>query len=211
MTNPFFEALLDNPEFRQELENLRQWVQDRLFRPGGVVPRNESDHIAWNAPSSTPEYSAIAHSEEEMLNLEKVPGDVIYRADLDQTFLFVGDDSLHPSSYFQVFRLGSQFQASLHETAIRACDEAIASAFGLPPQMLEGLDSSALPSSVLHWQCRERVAPIEPGAGSVSLVPSLIDPTDCKFYSGRMLLRCAVNPCAKTCEGCTDFEPKIQN
>jgi hypothetical protein len=211
MNNPFFEALLNSPEFHEELGKMRQWVQDQLFRPGGVVPRNESDHIAWNAPSSTPEYSAIAHSEEEMLNLEKVPGDVIYRVDLDQAFLFVGDDSLHPESYFRVFRLGSQLQASLHETAIRACDEAIASAFGLPPQMLEGLDSSAFPLSERHWRLRGGIAPAEPGASNVSLVPPSLNQTDCKFYSGKILLRCAVNPCAKTCEGCTDFEPKIQN
>jgi hypothetical protein len=157
------------------------------------------------------EVVAIAHSEEEMLNLEKVPSDVIYRADLDQTFLFVGNDSLHPESYFRILRLHSQFQANLHEAAIRACDEAIASAFGLPQELFGEPDLSALPSSVLHWQYRGEVVPVEPGASNVSLVPPLIDPTDCKFYSGRMLLRCAVNPCARTCEGCTDFEPKIQD
>jgi hypothetical protein len=199
MTNPFFEALLDNPEFRQELENLRQWVQDRLFRPGGVVPRNEGDRIAWNPPSSTPEYSAIAHSEEEMLNLEKVPGDVIYRADLDQAFLFVGDDSLHLSSYFQMLRLGSQSQA-------------LELTFGSNPErMFRDPGLSALPSSVRHWQYRGGVVPVEPGASNTPLAPPSLNQADCKFYSGKILLRCAVNPCAKTCEGCTDFEPKIQN
>jgi hypothetical protein len=146
-----------------------------------------------------------------MLNLEKVPGDVIYRADLDQAFLFVGDDSPHPESYFRVFRLGSQFQANLHEAAIQARIQALEPTFGLPQQMFGESDLSALPSSVRHWQYRERVAPIEPGASNVSPVPPLVDPTDCKFYSGKMLLRCAVNPCAKSCEGCTDFESKIQN
>jgi hypothetical protein len=59
MNNPFFEALLNSPEFHEELRKMRQWVQDQLFRPGGVVPRSEGDRIAWNLPSLTPEYSAI--------------------------------------------------------------------------------------------------------------------------------------------------------
>ena len=33
---------------------------------------------------------------------------------------------------------------------------------------------------------------------------------ECKFHSGTLLLRCAVNPCAKTCEECLDFEPKFE-
>ena len=235
MTNPFFEALLNSPEFHEELGKMRQWVQDQLFRPGGVVPHDESDRIAWSPPSSTPEYSAIAHSEEEMFNLEKVPGDVIYRADLDQAFLFVGDDSPHPSSYFRVLRLDSQFQANLHEATMQARIQALEPTFGLPQQMFGEPDLSALPSSMGQPTLLQKSVVKESGSSgrsprSIQLPPCTtrrivkapepekglsfsgsIFPPSCKFFSGTRLLRCAVNPCAKTCEGCADFEPKIQN
>lgn len=32
--------------------------------------------------------------------------------------------------------------------------------------------------------------------------------TECKFFSGTMILKCAVNPTSKTCVGCRHFEPK---
>ena len=39
-------------------------------------------------------------------------------------------------------------------------------------------------------------------------VRAIIYPGQCKFYHGSLALRCAVNPCAQTCDKCIHFEPK---
>jgi len=181
--NAFFENLLrDHPEQCQEM---RQWFTNQLIAPGGLVPSvpERENVIAWTPPPPLPSIDLpqeeVAHSEAEMLRLDRVSGDRIFRSDLDQTFIFIGGNPLDPDQYFRFMILGF--------VALEGYG-CIYQAFQLPAELLSPESHNTSATS----------KPIRPNQD------------ECKFHSGTMFLRCAVNPCAKTCEGCVEFEPKYK-
>jgi hypothetical protein len=185
--NAFFEKLLrDHPE---QCHEMRQWLRSHLFTPGGVVPtiRISRKENKENEIASTPlppwstigfPHEEVAHSEDEMLKPDRLAGDRVFRVDLDQMFLFIGGNPLDPDRYFRLMTL---------------CD-GVYGVGGYSHQL------TRVPSELLSPS----------GTHDASALPKSLhlNQGECKFYSTTSELRCAVNPCAKTCEGCIEFEPK---
>jgi hypothetical protein len=164
------------------------------------------DTIAWEPPPKqiTLQEAEVAQSEEEMLRSTRTIGDRIFRLDLGQTFLFAGGDPDDPRSYYRLFDIVEtvreespsfgEIEIAQQEwlTATRIYEQSILLNGGVPASVIEPAtnDNRATPSQ-----------PEEPEILVVNL-------TDCKFYGGSSYLRCAVNPCATTCDGCRSFKSK---
>jgi len=90
-----------------------QWIE-RSFRSSRVVFKGRRMTAAWSDRLFTLPAIETAHSEEEMLLLKRNIGDHIFRTDLRQVFLFIGDNPGDVESYFPIWSIfgGEQEEVS---------------------------------------------------------------------------------------------------
>jgi|GEM_PF-2667478 hypothetical protein len=231
--NSFFEQILKaSPYLQEEIEKLRQWWREQVFQPGGLVS-SESDSISGFFLKGESQEAGITtglldfnfspvvvvHSEEEMIQLSREEGDRFLRTDLNYVMVFIGGDPSDRNRYLRVLA-----QIELAETV----GEALVFPMGEEAHRRSPLSCPSLPESYERqvvislsqmrsaaaqiWMSGEVPASVfEPPISlqQETIAPQIIYPGECKFYSGIMEIRCAVNPCAPSCDGCVDFERKI--
>lgn len=90
--------------------------------------------------------------------------------------------------------LGAQNALNQVLARLRAYEQSILLNGGLPASIFEPPTTGQSPQD---YERQHSPVPLEP-----------LRPIECRFYAGTGLLRCAVNPCAESCNGCTDFEPR---
>jgi hypothetical protein len=220
--NSFFEQILKAaPHLQEEIEKFRQWWREQVFQPGGLVS-SESDSISGfflKGESQDERITTgllnfnfspvvVVHSEEEMIQLSREEGDRFLRTDLNYVMVFIGGDPSDRQRYLRVLA-----QTELAETVVEEAHRRSPrpSFPEYEPQEVVSFSQMRSAAAQIWMNGGVPASVFDPpiSLGRETLAPQIIYPGECKFYSGIMEIRCAVNPCAPSCDGCVDFERKI--